>query len=339
MSTIRQVAKACGVSPMTVSFVINNRSDQVSSGTRERVLRAVRELGYRPPASSMPRRRPMMTFGYISGAQTNTLLRSGYHGAMMHAVLDAAEELRHNITIFNRSLLGNNLQRSIRFYCDGRCDALLAVSPGIGNPLTHELRERGFPFILIGDTSEHLRADIVDVDSIAGTTAVVEHLLALGHKRIAFCGAADPVTSVAERYNGFVETLNAANVPVALEMTKVRFGSYHEIGPWATQLFTRQPRPSAIFAWNDRTAQIVWEAARDQGVRVPGDLSIAGFDDDGVVGEHFPELTTVAQPYASIGKEAVEILVSRVRGDRSPPATRLLPGKLIVRGSTAPVKG
>src|SRR5579863_156015 len=122
MTTIRQVARACGVSPMTVSFVLNNHPGQVSEETRERVMRAVREMGYRPTAVKAADRRLMNTLGVVSGVPTESLMQHGYYSRILRAALVKADATRQNVTLFSSSLLHVHTHRSIRVYCDGRCD-------------------------------------------------------------------------------------------------------------------------------------------------------------------------------------------------------------------------
>src|SRR5271166_6498402 len=150
--TIRDVARACGVSPMTVSFVLNNKPGQVSDGTRDRVLKAVRDLNYRPSAvrrsARMAEERQIHTLGAVVGAPGDSLMEPGYYNAILNGILQGADALGQNVTLFNHSLLHRDTHRAIRVYCDGRCDGLLVVAPCIGSNLVSALRQRGVPITL-----------------------------------------------------------------------------------------------------------------------------------------------------------------------------------------------
>ncbi len=282
----------------------------------------------------------MMTFGYISGAQTNTLLRSGYHGAMMHAVLDAAEGRRHNITIFNRSLLGNNLQRSIRFYCDGRCDGLIVTSPNMDSKLVYALVERGTPFVVTGASTLDANVPCADVANYDASMLVMDYLIRLGHRKIAHASGADFIQCVYQRRDGYRDAMANAKLSIDPEWEMWGFRNDDAEYQWLLDLFSLPiaRRPTALYAWNDQVATKAKQAAEDHGLHVPEDISIVGFDDDPRFMNDHPGLTTVRQPYQEIGEAAVKILLAQIQRDSTVPKHCLLPGELIIRQSAMPPK-
>src|ERR1051326_5915105 len=148
LPTIRQVAKACNVSPMTVSHVINGKLSEVSEETRERVLKAVRDMGYRPsPRVASVQERTICNLGVVAGVPGDTLMFPGYYTEILTHLLKATDALGHNITLFTNNLLHTDTPRSLRVYCDGRCDGLIVIAPRPGSQLVQALQARGFPFV------------------------------------------------------------------------------------------------------------------------------------------------------------------------------------------------
>ncbi len=337
MTTIRDVAAACGVSPMTVSFVLNNKRGQVSEETRERVLKAVRQMGYRPRAVERHRRAAsVLTLGLVTGVTSESLVTSGYYTDLLRGLVMAADALEHNLTVFSNHLFRSDAHQSIRVYCDGRCDGLLLIAPSIGNPVVPALRERGVPFALVGDTGEDTALPCADVANVAGGEQSAQYLLAQGHRRIAFLGGPDFVHSALERQQGFRRALAAAGIPVRPEWVVqdlVRAGGQAERlhGIMAVR---GDARPTAVLCWNDGSAQEAIETLHEMGLRVPEDVSVIGFDDDApalALG-----LTTFRQPYNEIGRCAIEILAAQVRRERMETPRVLLPATLVVRGTVGP---
>jgi LacI family transcriptional regulator len=338
MTTIRQVAKACGVSPMTVSFVLNNRPGQVSQETRERVLRMVRDMGYRPSALKPSDRRLTNTLGIVTRATLGSLVGQGYFSRIFRGALGKADEMRQNVTLFTSSLMQADTHRSVRIYCDGRCDGLLVVSPDRDSPLVQTLQERGTPYVLTGSSPDDESIPSCDVDNSNEFYRITEYVVKLGHRRIAFCGGADFVTCVHQRYDGFHRALKDSGVPLDPTLSIIGIHIEHQTQQWLAEIMRRSPsrRPTAILAWDDGVAGLAMRTALDLGLRVPEDVSITGFNDDEAVVAAYPTLTTVRQPYDRIGGGAIEILLSQIKGSDSIAKRRLEPAELIIRGSAAP---
>lgn len=335
MTTIRKVAELCGVAPMTVSHVLNNKAGKVSPETRARVLRVVREMDYRPSARgrSDPRQ-AVNTLGIVSGLAADPSLVWSYYNYVLNGVLSGAFRERQNVTLFTDLLLWSDTPRAIRTYCDGRCDGLILIAPQDGDTLAEALRERGFPFVSVGGTMAAGDSG-VDVDNLAATREAVGHLLTRGHRRIALLKGPEAHETVRERERGYRETLAAWGLTP--DESLILPGDYTEESAGArTRLLLARPlseRPTAFFCGNDEIALGACRAAQALGHRVPEDVSIIGFDDSPEAIETNPPLTTVRQPYRQIGEQSVEMLLALVRGQASVPYRTLLPGELIMRES------
>ena len=335
MTTIRDVARACGVSPMTVSFVLNNKPGQVSEETRERVLKAMRDLDYRPAAlKSRARERQILTLGLVAGRGQVSLMQPGYYAYIVDGFLKAADQLRHNVTLFTHSIFPADPHESLRVYCDGRCDGLMVLAPNHGSQLVAALHERGTPFVLIGDTGDTENVSCVDIDNIEVGYHVTEYLIRQGHRRIAFVGGPEQfVRSPNQRYEGYCRALIAHGLVPDPAIAFINNNKEEEVlqrladricGP-ASQ------RPTAFFGWNDGYAARVMRTVQSMGLRVPEDVSIIGVDDDVIAQTALPPLTTMRQPYEEISRKAVEILVAQIRGEATTPQRVFMPTEFVLR--------
>ncbi|GAA0479466.1 LacI family transcriptional regulator [Paractinoplanes deccanensis] len=326
--TVRDIAAHAGVSIATVSRVLNDQ-EHVAPETRDLVHRAVEQLGGRGP-----RRRParagavyvrcpyLLTdyFGLIVSSIAETL---DLHGRQL--VLNAGEAAQHSEVL--PSLAGR----------PGIGGAIVVLPPEPGEELV-ALQAAGFPFVVV-DPRETVPRDIAAVSAahFAGARALTEHLAGLGHRRIGLLAGPDNWLASSARRAGHVSALADAGVlpDPALVLPgepTVRFG--YEA---AQHLLDLPERPTALLGFNDKAASGALHAAADRGLRVPEDLSIAGFDDIDLAQATSPMLTTVRQPLAEMGRIAVGLLVRLLDRHRLDALHVELATELIVRDSTGPV--
>ena len=338
--TLATVAEAVGVSRMTVSNAYN-RPDQLSPELRDRVLEAAERLGYsgpNPVARTLSRGKTG-SVGLVLDYPLTIAFTDPGTVQFLHGVAAGCEDEALGLTLVPRiegggaTLVQNALVDGFVIYCvrpgDPRMDAVLA---------------RKLPFVRVDFDAEPGMVD-VNIDDEAGARAVAEHLTALGHRRIGIAlphdhrGETGPeARAVAwhhvttSRLDGWRAGLKAAGidwstVPVATGPDKLR-----EAGRVAgARLLDRADRPTAIIALSDVLALGVLEAAAERGLSVPGELSVAGFDDVPEAAAATPPLTTIRQPHQRKGSEAVRLLLE------GPDAQSvLLPIELVVRASTAP---
>lgn len=336
MATIREVAKASGVSPMTVSYVLNDPS-RVHPKTRQRVLQTMRELEYRPPLS-----RPAndadddrrTTIGLVYSRWSRLASEVSYYSRILAGVLEAADDQGSHVTLFSHHTWTEDVSKSLRKYCDGRCDGLILIAPKIESELVTTLRERGMPFVIVGDSGLGPEDLCVDVDNVAAAYQITEHLLSLGHTNIAYLPGKDNVRPTHERAEGWRQAHTKHGItpypstPYPGDWT--RTSGYER----AIEILKSPNPPSAIFAMDDELAMGVILAAQELKLRIGQDLSIAGFDDVPEASQSVPPLTTILQPYTEIGTRAVGLLLSTMRGGSGERI--LLPGQLILRASTGP---
>lgn len=333
--TSKDVATLAGVSRTTVSFVMNDRSDvKIPEETRRRVRDAARELGYHPHASA---RR-------LAGGRTHVLalvLRQSPEQVAGDAVL--AETLRGLASAARTGgfrvmvepfALDDPMVTYTALLRAQHADGLVVSGPRVDDPSLAELIRDGFPIVLQGALPD-VRAPSVDVDNVAGARGAVEHLISLGHRRIACITNAPLVyTAAQERLDGYRLALAAAGLDAAPEL--VAEGAFDAPSGHAAmaQLLARTPFDAAFVA-SDVVALGAIGALREAGRRVPDDVSIVGFDDIPLAAYFDPPLTTVRLPAYELGHAAGRALLERIADREIPPRT-LLPTELIVRASTAP---
>lgn len=325
--TLRDVARVAGVSIKTVSRVVNEEA-HVTKETMERVRQAIAELAYVPNLAGrrLVHGRSFIlaviyqnrSWNWLNDLQRGAIeqaLSSGYEVLMRPVVLDDPRE---------REAIGRLLDQ-------GSVDGFVLTPPcGDSEPLRERLRDT--PHVAISPTASP-DMPTVGVDDVRGATSMTEHLLDLGHRRIGFVLGEPAQASTPLRLRGFTEALRARDLKVDPELVGEGDFSFDSGVRAADELLTRDPRITAIFASNDDMAAGILVAAHRRGLRVPDDLSVAGFDDVDLSRMVAPALTTVRQPTGAMGRRAVERLLARLDGVEDATHEEFAT-ELIIRGST-----
>jgi LacI family transcriptional regulator len=329
--TIRQIAELAGVSIATVSRVLNGRGD-VSDETRQLVTRIIRENGYTVNRSAR---------GLQAGRTglVGVLVPLVYPAYFSGILAGAAEALsERDLQIVLSPTRGeHDREVSLLDRLHGVSDGALIILPEESSAELEELLDRGYRFVVIDPLMPlDERIPSVSAAHTSGADQAMQHLLALGHRRIAQITGPRGWVATEDRRRGYQAALAAAGIlpDPALEVEAVP-----EIMPGraaAEQLLDLPERPTAIFAFNDNIAVGVIQAARARGLRVPEDLSVVGFDDVENATVVTPALTTVRQPLAEMGRTAVSLLNRLLEGQRFETLHVELATRLVVRESTAP---
>ena len=340
MATIKDIARECGVSAMTVSAVINNKSGEVSAGTRERVLEAMRRLKYRPNAIARGLvGKHMKAIGIADRLADPTYWSSPYESPVLEGIVSAARRHRWEIIYFTGHPSAQFMQ-SLPAYLDGRCDGMLFISHAMTEEEVRLIVETGLPVVLIGDNEYKLKVSTIDVDNVAASYEAVQHLIVLGHRRIAMLQGWGSSGNDA-RIHGY----RKAHVDAGLQVDDAllrQSRAWEESGvEHARQLLAlpHAERPTAIFSFNDQMALGVLRVARDFGIDVPRELSVVGFDDVDRAALSMPPLTTVHQPLRTVGERAVDQLISLIQGQVPVGHREIIPHSLVVRESTTVIDG
>ncbi len=329
MATIREVAKRAGVAAITVSRVIN-RSGYVGEGTRRRVEEAIRELDYVPNVLARGlRSKRTHTLGLVVTDITNAFWTTVARGAEDAAVRDG-----YAVFLCNTDEDAGKQERYLQALLSRRVEGVI-IAPASSQPAALQALSRaGLPFVMVDRRVPGLVADLVLGDSVGGARLLVEHLLSRGHRRIAHLGGPAGISTADDRERGYREALAAAGI--AVEPGLVQRGDYRlESGYHLMRRLLERPQlPTAVCAANNVLGVGALAALREKGLRVPGDMAVACFDDLPQASLIDPFLTVVAQPAYEFGTIAVGLLLERLADPHRAPQTVTLPVDLIVRRST-----
>jgi LacI family transcriptional regulator len=330
--TIHDVASHAGVSAMTVSRVIN-KSPRVSADTRERVEASIAKLGYVPNRLARGLiQRKTHAFGVIVPDVANpffTLVvrgvervawRAGYHVILCDTQGDLERERGY-------------LEDMVAFQVEG---VLIAPVGDRSRPQLRRLTRNNVPFVLVDRRIADFDADLVQGDSVGGARQLVDHLIGLGHRRIGMVTETTDVSTARDRVEGYREALERAGIGSDPELVVESSTIDPEAAADATLRLLELPDPpTAIFAVNNIAVVGVVEAARQQGLEIPGDLALVCFDDIEHVSRLYPFLTVMAQPAETFGTIATQLLLDRLSGrDGQRRRIVVLPADFIVRKSS-----
>jgi LacI family transcriptional regulator len=326
--TLAAVAASAGVSVPTVSKVLNSRSD-VAPETRSRVRAALVELGY----VYAPTRRQVEVPATVQ-VQTDGQL-SAYSTEIIKGVVEAGTETGAAVVVASGAGLTGGGASWVRGLITAGRRAVITVDcqPGAGQ-LT-ALSRAGLPAVVV-DPVNLPPSPVASVGptNFAGGMSATEHLLALGHRRIAYVGGPADAFSNQARMHGYRAAMETAGVPVPPEHVRMAGYCYAEGVREATALLDLRPTPTAIVAASDEIAVGAVHAARTRGLRVPEDLSVVGFDDTEIAHMTTPQLTTVHQPLREMGVVALQTALRLAAGEQIESRHIELATHLVVRTST-----
>ena len=337
LATIKDVARASGVSTATVSYVLNNGPRRVVPATRARVQAAIEKLQYHP--STMARglgQKRLDCIGIVFPQPNPGLVADSYFGAILDGIIQIATERRQNITLYT----GLEWQgvASLPAFRDRRVDGLLLVAVLTDSEIVPALTEAGLPFVLINGASPDPRVSGVDIDNAEASRQVVRHLAGLGHRRIALLGGQPNSPSTKPRRAGFVKAMQELGLPVDDSLLLEGYYTREWGCDGMAHLLALPQPPTAVFAGGDGIAAGAYRACAEAGVSIPGQISLVGFDDAPYAADLVPALTTVRHPLMQIGATAATVLLDRLEtsADEELSGTQVvLHGELILRGSTA----
>lgn len=326
-TTLAEVAEAAGVSVATVSKVLNERSD-VSTETRQRVQKHLRDFSYRPTGSGAGRRRQSRQIELVFPAAHNS-----YSIAVLGGISAAAQSEGFEVVLGDEHHGVGEVAGRLRL---GRAGAIFLTMDAASSQLA-ELHSAGFPVVVIDSVRLGTSPCIsIGATNFAGGVAATEHLLALGHRRIAHAGGPVSVDCSRARLAGYTSALRQGAVDFDESLVTHCAFNYEAGRRAAGDLLDRDDPPTAIFAGNDEIALGVMEEARRRSIRIPEDLSVVGFDDTFLATRSAPQLTTVAQPLVEMGRVAIRSLAQLINDDLIGTSHIELATHLVVRDSTAP---
>ena len=333
-SKLSEVAELAGVSPITASRAIRGVG-YVSEAARARIMDAAAQLNYTPDL--LARR--------MRGDKSNLIgvFVNNYGSLVLHEIIKAisheARQRGYDLIVFNAERFDRPGRMETSDMLSKLCDGLLLLLPNGSDGYLDVIEKQRFPCVLVNFDARAMGLPIVVAENRLGAVAAVEHLLALGHRRIAFVAGTAGTGQSAEREQGYKDALRAAGLPV--DPALMREGAFMQSGGYAaTEVLLALPHaPTAIFCANDEMAFGAIDAVSSRGMRVPDDVSVIGFDDIPTASSVFPKLTTMRQPFVDMAARAVSEVVGIIQGAEIGAARIAFPTEIIVRNSTGPAPG
>lgn len=334
-ATLADVATAVGVSRATVSKALNGRGD-ISSDTRERVLAAAAELNYRPTTS------PGLLAGRRALAVVFDIPASPYILGVLQGVLSATTETHLDLITRLAPDRTTRTQRAVaREWVAEQQESgvvgIIGLTLSRPDALIEAASGASLPFVIVDPVdTHHSRMVSVGSSNWAGARTATEHLIDLGHRRIAWVGGPEASDAARDRVYGYQAALDAAGIAIDPALIRADQFSVAAGAHNARELLTSAEPPTAIMAGNDEIAVGVLATAHELGVRVPEDLSVTGFDDTPQAAWTTPPLTTVHQHLGGMGAMAVQTILMMTDGRRPSSRHVELATSLTLRESTAP---
>ncbi|MBU0495822.1 MAG: LacI family transcriptional regulator [Chloroflexi bacterium] len=333
--SIKDIAKNAGVSHSTVSRALRD-SPLVAETTRARIQRLAREMGYSP--SSIGRSLVMgrtQTIGVVVTAITDPFIAE-----IVQAIEDKAREFAYSVILTSSGAEPTREFAAVDMLQSKRVDGVIVISSRIGASYVSDLERLGVPVVLVNNHQAQSGPYIlaVNVDNHHGGCVATEHLVQLGHRRIAYITGPAEHSDNRERLAGYRHVLTQAGLGFDAALVVDGTGTASGGEQALPGLLALAKPPTAVFCYNDMTAVGLLRAARRVGLAVPQDMAVVGFDDIALAAYFYPSLTTVAQPIVDMGQFAVEMVLTSLDG-RNPPDQDARPdilvqGQLVIRESS-----
>jgi DNA-binding LacI/PurR family transcriptional regulator len=332
-ATIVDIAKRAGVGVGTASRALNNAPD-VSAATRERVLAAAAELNYQP--SALARRFQGQRSGVIAFMPEVGDQPAGDMQFKDFIAILARSCARHDLDLLIRPLRddGDYRVQFAQLIRGRRADGIILADTRAEDERVAYLAAEGLPFVAFGRTRCAYAYPYVDLDSQAGMFAAVSHLVAQGHRRIAFLGMPLAYAYAQHRYEGYLQALAAAGLPADPALVVTNVAAETETRAAVERLLRLPHPPTAIAAASDLLAIAALRAIEDAGLRPGNDLAVVGFDDLPLAAHTRPALTTVRQPFDQICDRLITTLIGVIEDDPTTPRQTLVAPELIIRESS-----
>jgi LacI family transcriptional regulator len=332
-TTIRDVAKAAGVSVSTVSRVLNDKGD-VAPETYQKVQEIIDELGYTSSLAARGLRSRRMNVIGLAMPDVG----DPFSIQVMKGVSRAIAELDYDLIVytggeFQRETSADRERRFVSLLGGGITDGVIVVTPATTSFPTAS------PVVVVDPNVENHGCPAVIATNRDGALTAVEYLISLGHRRIGFISGRSELQSAVRRLQGYKDGLARAGIP--LDPGLIQTGDYSSKAGFACaqRLLNLSDPPTAIFASNDQSATGAIKAVLEAGLHVPDDISVVGFDNVPEVAYAHPRLTTVDQSIDKMGYIATEMLISLIEGDALESDLYKVPTRLIVRDSCRAIAG
>ena len=332
--TIKDIAKRAGVSHSTVSRALRV-NHLVSSETARRIRQVAQEMGYRPSAvaRSLKTKRTQVLGVIVSS------ISDPFFGEILNGIEESAQAGGYSLFIAASQHDPIKERQIVQTMMEQRTDGVIICSSSFSPEHGRQLLSSGFPVVVVNHQGSESFNYSIYHDDVDGSSQVTQHLISLGHKRIAYLGNSQSGRTTQDRLRGFQVAMAKANLDVPESYIHHVDGGDPILGQKSIEYYTKlSPKPTAIVCFNDMLAIGVLKGCEIAGLRVPEDLSVTGFDNITYSAFTTPCLTTFDQPKFSIGQEAAQLLLDLLQAEDGiipeTPNVKILQGTLLVRGST-----
>lgn len=328
--TIKDIAKKANVSITTVSRVLNNKSKGVSNETRENIWKIVDELNYVPNAVAKGLvMQKTNLIGLVIPDITNI-----YYAELSKGIEETADAYGYNILLCGNNITPKHEQKSLRILREQNVAGIVYNSSfNIPEEIVSTLEGASQPFVLVENEGHNDDAMRVYTDSKNGMMKIVEHLIEMGHKRIAYLSGPKDIYSARLRLQGYKEALEKHGLQV--DETLIRYGLPNRADGFecTKQLLKSKCQMTAIACFNDLMAVGAMQKLRSKGIQVPLDMSLTGYDNIYLTKITTPQITTVSQPAYEMGCEAAKLLINKIENNNIPNSSTKMDVTLKLRES------
>lgn len=328
--TIREVAELAKVSISTVSRVLNN-PEMVVESKRLRVQEVIKQLNYQPNA---------LARGLIS-KKSNTIaamfpdIRNPFYGGIIRGMEDAAKRMGYNLMICNTDRDKSHLISYFQSFYEKQIDGILFASDAVYRDYYEEMQRYKFPVVLVCTHTLEFDLPSIRIDDEQAAYDAVSHLIQQGHRHIGLiCFSLTDSVNGKPRYEGFQRALREHGLTESMIYAEFAGDWFDDSYAATGRLFQKNPNITAVFATSDEFALGAISYLNDQGIAVPADVSVVGFDDIRFARMTIPKLTTIAQPVYDLGYQSVEMLNEQISTGSVKVPRQVLPHQLVIREST-----
>jgi DNA-binding LacI/PurR family transcriptional regulator len=330
--SIKDIARLARVSHPTVSRALQN-SPLVNPATAAKIRKIAEAAGYRPSAVA----RGLVTRRTRTVGLVVTTVADPFAGEVACGIEEAAHDHGYAVFLADSNCDAERERKVVQELAERRVDGIIVTSSRVGSDYLPMLAQLNVPMVLVNDQYPGEFVHSVMIANEDGSRAVTEHLIELGHRRIAYVGDRSGYQTETERFKGHKQALASAGIEFASELAVLGDGRPEGALAAVDGLLKLANPPTAVCCYNDMTALGAMRAIRARGLRVPEDVSVTGFDDLFFAEYLEPALTTVRQPMRRMGEMAMENLLKLMVGEESVAQVKV-EAELIVRGSTGKVR-
>lgn len=332
--TLNDIAKIAKVSTSTVSRAIAN-NPKISVATREKIFKIMKELNYHPNiiARSLANKSTRI-IGIIIPGTAETAFQNPFFPEVLRGVSSVAHKHKYNVLISSVSNLEEEKQTLKQFVHGGITEGIILLVSRVGDPSVAELTKLRFPFVVIGKPENESEVNWVDNNNFTIGYELTKHFIQQGHRKIAFLGVSSNYIVTLDRLNGYKKALEDNGIPIderlIVESKFIEDNGYELM----KQLFERGQKPTGVMAGDDLLAFGAMKYINEQGLKVPDDIGVSGFNNVPLANYSIPPLTSVEVNPFLLGSKAFELLLTAINSDYKSYNRAIVPAELVIREST-----